>query len=235
MLGRDDDVAGEHQLESAAERESVDRRDDRLEAVHSAGQSAEAAGHSAPQLAHMFGAVLGLELQVVARAERLVAGAGHNRHPLVRVVLEGVEHLFHFPHRVGMQGVHDPRAIDRHGGDVVGGRYLDELVAHGIPLQFDGVHAPLAGSAPYRHLTAISGMLGSLADDFLSNDPCAKIPYELAAAALADAIRLDSRTAAAPPPPPARLQVTPPFVESSGARHPRAVAAHRRGRVTGRQ
>ena len=32
-----------------------------------------------------------------------------------------------------MQGVHDPRAVDGHGGDVPGRRHLDELAAHGSP------------------------------------------------------------------------------------------------------
>ena len=112
----DDDVAGEHQLEPAAERESVHRRDDRLEAARAAGQSAEAARQPAPQLAHVLGAVLGLELQIVARAERLLPCPGQDRHPLVRILLERVERLFHLPSRVGMQSVHHPRAIDGHGG-----------------------------------------------------------------------------------------------------------------------
>ena len=77
-----------------------------------------------------------------ARAERLLSRAGQDRYPLVRVVLERVERLFHLPDRVGMQGVHHLRAVDRHGSDVVGGRYLDELVAHGIPLHFRAASAP---------------------------------------------------------------------------------------------
>ena len=147
VLGRHDDVAGEHQLESAPEREAVDRRDDRLEAVHATGQPAEAARQPAPQLAHVFGAVLGLELQVVARAERLLPRPGQYRHPLVRVVLERVEHLFHLPDRVGMQGIHHLRAIDPHGRDVIGRRYLDEFVAHGIPLSVRQ-HPRLTGRMP---------------------------------------------------------------------------------------
>ena len=177
MLGRDDDVAGEYQLEPAAQREPVHRRDDGLVAPGAAGQPAEAARDPPAQLSHPIRAVLRLELQIVARAKRPIAGAGEDRHPLLVVGLEGVERVVHLLGRVGMKGVHHLRAVDRHGGDVVGRRYLDELVAHGFPLPFGGIHAwpanrrnsraRRAGRPSPRHHTAIFGMLGRPAAEFL--------------------------------------------------------------------
>jgi len=70
VLGRHHQVGGQDELEAAAEREAVDRRDDRLAEVEELGQAAEPAG-----------AVVGVDalpaggrLQVPARAEESLPG-----------------------------------------------------------------------------------------------------------------------------------------------------------------
>jgi hypothetical protein len=64
-----------------------------------------------------------LPFQIVAGTERLVAGAGDDRHPLLRIGRKIVEHLVEFEMRIGMQRVvhfgprqrHDrDRALARH-------------------------------------------------------------------------------------------------------------------------
>jgi hypothetical protein len=85
VLGRDHDVAGEHDLETAAHRQPVDRGDHRLRVVEARREATETGGRP-------FEATAGrLELEVVAGAEGLVAPAGHDRDPQLGVCDEIVE------------------------------------------------------------------------------------------------------------------------------------------------
>ena len=80
-------------------------------------------------------AALGLVLQIVARRERLVAGSGDDRHPLVGVGGEGVEDGVELVVCRGVQRVVDLGAVDRDHGDVAVVFDAAELVAgHRFPL-----------------------------------------------------------------------------------------------------
>src|SRR5439155_14548250 len=76
ILGCNDQVAGQRDLETAAHRHTVDGGDDRLVAVEPRGEAGEAA------LVPAALAAGGLPFQVVARTKGLVAGAGDDRDPL---------------------------------------------------------------------------------------------------------------------------------------------------------
>ena len=111
ILRSNDEVAGQRDLKAAAHRDAVHGGDDRFVAIEARGQSGESAGVPAALAAG------GLPFQVVARAERLVAGAGNDRDPLFRIGGEIVEHLVQFEMRVGMQRVVNFGARQRHDGD----------------------------------------------------------------------------------------------------------------------
>ena len=70
MLGGDDDVAGDHDLEAAAEGEAVHRADDRLVEARQFLQAAEAADAIVDIRRFAFGR----RLQVPAGAEEFLAG-----------------------------------------------------------------------------------------------------------------------------------------------------------------
>ncbi len=99
VLRGDDQVAGQRDLEAAAHGHAVDGGDDRLVAVEARGEAGKAALVPAALAARR------LPFQVVAGAERLVAGAGDDRDPLLGVGGEIVEHLVEFEMRVDMQRV----------------------------------------------------------------------------------------------------------------------------------
>ncbi len=124
ILGSDDEVAGERDLEAAAHGDAVDGGDDRLVAVEAHGQAGKAALVPAALAARR------LPFQVVAGAERLVAGAGDDRHPLLRIGAEIVEHLVQFEMRIDMQRVVHFRARQRHDGDRTLARDLGEFQVH---------------------------------------------------------------------------------------------------------
>src|SRR5665811_639822 len=84
---------------------------DRLVAVDAGGQAGEAAGVPAALAARR------LPFQIVASAERLVAGAGDDRDPLFRVGGEVVEYPVQFEMRIRMQRVVNLRARQRHDRD----------------------------------------------------------------------------------------------------------------------
>ena len=79
-----------------------------------------------------LGLDLGVILEVVAGAERLVAGAGDDRHPEIGVGVELVERLDQLLVRHGMAGVVDLRPVDRDDQQAAVGFDL-AVLAHGIP------------------------------------------------------------------------------------------------------
>jgi hypothetical protein len=114
---------------SAAEREAVHRRDDRLEEVVARREAAEARARDRRH------AVLGGPLEVVAGGERLLAGAGQDGDPDVVVGRERVPHAVHLLVRRRVQRVHRLRAVDGEPGDVVAALEGDELqVLHAGPI-----------------------------------------------------------------------------------------------------
>ena len=129
LVGGDDDVAGQRDLEAAAHGDAVHRGDHRLVEVEAVGEAAEALGRVDRALAGL-GLDLGVVLEVVAGAEGLVAGAGDDGDPEVRVGLELVERLDHLLVRHGMAGVVDLGAVDRDNHQMAVG--LDfAVLAHG--------------------------------------------------------------------------------------------------------
>src|ERR1700730_13968364 len=71
-----------------------------------------------------------LPFQIVAGAKRLVAGAGDDRHPLLGIGAEIIEHLVELEMRIGMQrGVHF-RTRQRHDRDRALARHLGEFQVH---------------------------------------------------------------------------------------------------------
>ena len=103
VLGGDDDVARERDLEPAAEREAVHRGDDRLHQIEARGEAAEAG------LRHARHAVLGGPLEIVAGRERALARAGEDRDPAVGVGREVVPDPLELLVRRRMQRVHHLR------------------------------------------------------------------------------------------------------------------------------
>src|SRR5207244_11569184 len=99
IFRRDDEVAGERDLETAAHGHAIDGGDDRLVAVEARGEAGEAALVPAALAARR------LPFQVVAGAECLVAGAGDDRDPLLRIGGEIVKNLVELEMRVDMQRV----------------------------------------------------------------------------------------------------------------------------------
>ena len=100
-LGDDHQVAGQRQLEAAAEGEAVDRGDHRLVEVEEARQAGEAAG--AEVVVGAF--ALGRGLQVPAGREEALAGAGDDGDPERGVVAELAKGLAHEAAGGGIDGV----------------------------------------------------------------------------------------------------------------------------------
>ena len=120
----DDEVAGQRDLETAAHRDAVDGGDDRLVAVEARGEAGKAALVPAALAARR------LPFQIVAGAERLVAGAGDDRDPLLGIGGEIVEHLVELEMRVDMQRVVHFRARQRDDRDRALARHLGEFQVH---------------------------------------------------------------------------------------------------------
>ena len=96
---------------------------------------------------------LGVVLEVVAGAERLVAGAGDDGDPQLGIGLELVEGLGQFLVRHGMAGVVDLRPVDRDDHQAAVGFDL-AVLTHGVPL-FLGWRA--AVYRRYRHTKEPNG------------------------------------------------------------------------------
>jgi len=124
VIGGDDDVARERDLEAATEREAVHRGDDRLPEIEARGDTAEAGRR------HAGHAVLRRPLEVVARGEGLLSGSRENCHPGVGIGREVVPRLRQLLVGIGVEGVHHLRAVDGDPGDVVALLVLDELECH---------------------------------------------------------------------------------------------------------
>src|SRR5712664_798629 len=124
ILGGNDQVAGQRNLEATAHRHAVDGGDDRLVAVEARSQSGESAGVRAALAAG------GLPFQIVAGAERLVPGAGDDRYPLLRIGGKVVEYLVQFEMRVDMQRVINFGPRQRHDRDRSLARDLGEFQVH---------------------------------------------------------------------------------------------------------
>src|SRR5262249_14314947 len=129
VIGRDDEVARERHLETAAEGVAVHRGDDRLPARRPVRETPEAglgeADHVPP--------VLGRIAQIVAGRERLVARAGEDADPYLRVALELVPDLVQLEVGRRMQRVHPLRTIDRDDADASLRLVRGELVGHLAP------------------------------------------------------------------------------------------------------
>ncbi len=124
ILRRDDEVAGQRDLKTAAHRHAVDGGDDRLVAIEPRGEAGETA------LVPAALAACRLPLQVVAGAERLVAGAGDDRYPLLGVGGEIVEHLVELEMRVDMQRIVHFRPRQRDDRDRPLARHPGEFQVH---------------------------------------------------------------------------------------------------------
>ena len=107
VLGGDDEVAGERDLEAATHGNAIHRGDHRLVEVMALGQAGEAGGRRRPALAG------GLHLQIVAGGKGAVAGARHDGDPQIRVGGELVPDLVEFLMRLAVQGVHHLRPVQR--------------------------------------------------------------------------------------------------------------------------
>ena len=101
MVGRDDQVAGEHQLEAAAGGQPVDGRDHRFVEVEHLGQAGEAARAEVGRGVLLAG---GRRLEVPAGREEALTGAGQDRHAQVVVVTQPREGIVELDAR---------RAVDR--------------------------------------------------------------------------------------------------------------------------
>src|SRR6478736_6346888 len=128
------EVACERDLEAAACGHAVDRCDQRLRAVIAArdrGKSRARVDPVMPVCRRLCG-----RMQVVAGAERAVAGAGDDRQPSVGVGLEVIEDLDQLAVGMLVESVHPFRPVERHVGDVTLLLVDDVLVAHARGLNF---------------------------------------------------------------------------------------------------
>src|SRR2546428_4400540 len=131
VLGRDDDVAGQRQLEAAAQREAVHRRDERLGQIMAKRQSAEAARMTMRDvrgarvlLAKGASAPLALPRwlrrlpHVVAGRERAIAGGREDRHAQLGIALVAGPHLVQLVGGGAMERVADLGPVERHDEQV---------------------------------------------------------------------------------------------------------------------
>ncbi|MGY4426938.1 hypothetical protein ACVWY2_009387 [Bradyrhizobium sp. JR6.1] len=101
----------------------------------------------------------GLPFQVVAGAERLVAGAGDDRDPLLGIGGEVVEHLVELEMRVDMQRIVNLGPRQRHDGDGTLARHLGEFQIHVCSRRFSAaknmadILPPAPRSAPSNYAT----------------------------------------------------------------------------------
>ena len=112
MVGGDDDVARERQLEAAADGDAVDRGDHRLRAVEVARDAPERRPRVALDVTAV-GRPRGRDLEVVAGAERPLARPGEDRDPHVGVVAEVLPDLGELEVGLEVQRVHHLGAVQR--------------------------------------------------------------------------------------------------------------------------
>jgi alkylhydroperoxidase/carboxymuconolactone decarboxylase family protein YurZ len=133
-LGRNDDIAGKCNLETASHRESIDGGDDGLVQVIACREAREACCRHGDRISCR------LVFQVIAGAEGLVACARDDGHPLVRVLREFVERLFQFHIGWRMQRVHHLGTVDGDDGEFTFALDLAEFRArHGFFLSQNGL------------------------------------------------------------------------------------------------
>ena len=101
VIGGDDDVGRDHDLEAAAEGEAVDRGDHRLV---EAGQFLQAA-EAADAIVGIGRLAVGGRLEIPARAEEFLARAGEDGDAQVRIVAELRESLAHDAARRRVDGI----------------------------------------------------------------------------------------------------------------------------------
>src|SRR5579864_316224 len=130
VVGGDDDVAGERDFASAAQRKAVDRGNDRLGDVEARGDAGEAA------LAHLrtFAAMLGGPFEIIAGGKRALARTGQDRDPHLAVGREVVPHLVHLQVTRRLQCVHDLGAVERDVGQMAAFFVFNEFEIHRKPL-----------------------------------------------------------------------------------------------------
>ena len=137
LVGGDDEVAGERDLEAAAHGDAVDGGDHGLVEVVAVGEAAEALGRGMRPPARL-GAQLRVILEVVAGRERLVAGAGDDRDPQLGIGGELVEDVRQLLVRHRVQRVVDLGAVDGDDQQVavdLGLAVLAVFLAHGCLLR----------------------------------------------------------------------------------------------------
>jgi hypothetical protein len=151
VFGGDADVAGQGQLEAAAEGVAADRRDDRLGApIHLAAEV-----HAPPRLAELGGHRRLQELpDVGARREGLVAAARdhHRAHGVVGA--QSREDLEQLAAHGLVHGVVHVGAVQGDGGHPVGLLVADGLVVRRRRVGHEGMSLP--ATTPRRRSSAIS-------------------------------------------------------------------------------
>ena len=101
VLGGDDDVGRDHDLEAAAKGEAIDRGDHRLV---EAGQFLQAA-EAADAIVGIGRFAFGRGLEIPARAEEFLAGSGEDGHAQFRIVAELGEDIAHDAAGRGIDGI----------------------------------------------------------------------------------------------------------------------------------
>src|SRR6516165_4150626 len=126
MVGRDDQIAGERQLETAAEGDAVDCGDERLVEV----EALDEAGITILRVA--AGDVLRLRgrFEIAARAERALAGTSHHAHSLPGVRRERIEGALQLRMHRLVQRVQHLRAVERDRQHLFVRLDLEKLIAH---------------------------------------------------------------------------------------------------------
>jgi hypothetical protein len=120
----DNQVAGQRDFKTAAHGDAIDGGDDRLVAIETVREAGKAAGVPAAL------AALRLPLQIVTCRECPVACAGHDRDPLIGVLVEFVENAMHFKVHRRMHGIHHLGAIERDDGKRTLAVHLGEFIGH---------------------------------------------------------------------------------------------------------
>ena len=109
MVGGDDDVASQRNLEASPKGETVDRRNQGFVDI----EAARDAGKAAARRLHPFQRILRRELQVIAGGKGLLPCAGDDRDPEVVVGGEVVPDVHHLVAAGRMDRVVHFRPVDR--------------------------------------------------------------------------------------------------------------------------
>jgi hypothetical protein len=107
ILGGDDDVAGQRDLEPAPHRDAVHRGDQRLVEVEAMRKAGKAGARPRATLARR------LHLQIVAGREGALTRTSHDADPQIVACRELVPDLFQFVMRLAVQRVHHLRPVQR--------------------------------------------------------------------------------------------------------------------------